>query len=441
MNQLRISATAVKHQSTSLSLADERVGAFLLSFSIFSTFLPIKVYPVVFLATTVYVSIVQRLVLRATWVFWLWLYVAYALFLEWLLSLGLQPLSSHTPLGPEGLMNLTKMITNFIFLTAAVSWSGKTSGRIGLRYLDRTLHLIFFLTFLQLFVYLRHAGFGMIGGANTSHAAAEMYDPSLCFWGMADKNVFGARIAVFGFVYILNYFVRVGKVPVWRTVVVMLCALLSNSRTPMAALFIGLVYVLFRALHLRGRIALGAVVAAITPFLLFRLLRLDSMLDTSDGMGVRIVYWSTFFSRFTHLSLFGSGFMSAGTFLGRYSPFYMGEPHLHNLFLNNYLDFGIFGCVFYLLFLTSFYRYCKASFPVRFEWYWTAAFLPLVSIMLILSTGYESDTVVYLTAVVLIGKASSSSRRVGDRKTSRLHLAVKQVRRYCATINGEDALR
>jgi len=175
-----------------------------------------------------------------------------------------------------------------------------------------------------------------------------------------------------------------------------------------------LFFIVFRRSGLRGKIALTAIVFAITPYFLFKLLRVDSLMSPSDGMGVRIIYWSTFFSHFKTLSMLGSGFMSAQPFLTRYSPIYLGEPHLHDLFLNAYLDFGVPGLSFYVLFLTFFYRYCKSRFPVSFRWYWTAAFLPLISIMLTLSTGYESDTVIYLLVVLIIGQdaARTSQMRI-----------------------------
>jgi hypothetical protein len=134
-----------------------------------------------------------------------------------------------------------------------------------------------------------------------------------------------------------------------------------------------------------------------------RLLRFDSLLDSGDGMGIRIIYWLTFFQHFTEISIFGRGFMSGRNFLSTNAPYYLGEPHLHNLFLNNYLDFGVIGFVAYIFFLVSFYTFCKRTSGIWFEAYWIAAFLPILAIMTTLSTGYESDTVIYLAGIYATG--------------------------------------
>jgi len=348
------------------------------------------------------------------WVAWLSVYIAYALLLTFLYSgLGLQAHALDTPIGPEELTNLVKLIVNSFFLVAVVNWSKDTYTPTLRRHLDLMLHCTFALILLQLIVYIEHSGFDKIGSSESSNAAGYLYDPALCFWGVPEKNVFGAKIALFGFIYLFNYYIWEHRLPIWRAVIVFLCAFLSNSRTPMAALFIGIIYVLFRHLRIGGRVVLSLCVTAILPFILGRLLRVDNFLDPDDGMGVRIVYWSTFFSRFSDVSIFGRGFMSAGKFLATYSPIYLGEPQIHNLFLNNYLDFGIFGSLSYVLFLVFFYRFCQRDSAVWASWYWTGAFLPLLAIMLTLSTGYDSDTAVYLSAIYIIGHCAS-------RKTSRL---------------------
>jgi hypothetical protein len=284
-----------------------------------------------------------------------------------------------------------------------------TSGR-------RAPYFVFF-TAAQLFVYQIHAGFPSLI-ASSSSSASDLYDQRFCFWGMADKNVFGARIALFGFLYLLSFFIRRRRFPIWRTLIVLLCAFLSGSRTPMAALFIGICYVLYRTSRIKGRLALGTFVAVISPFALLRLIRIDTIFEPSDGMGVRIIYWSTFIQHFRTLSAFGSGFMSAHKFLGAYSPLYLGEPHLHNIFLNNYLDFGLPGFVTYLGFMISFYLFCKRDSPVWFRWYWTSAFLPLVALMLTLSTEYDSDTFVYLSFIYIIGHCTRDAQFVRKVKFS-----------------------
>jgi O-Antigen ligase len=342
---------------------------------------------------------------KMSWTIWLWLYIGYAVLIALLLNAAIFGVT-YLPFGVEQITNLAKLVIGGFFLVSVINWASLNNGLKLRRQLDWVLHCSFFLTLVQLLVYEAHNGFGQII-AGSSSEAAEMYVPSLCFWGIPDKNVFGARIALFGFLYLFNYFIWTRRFPLSRTILVLTCAFLSNSRTPMAALFLGIAYVLFRKFRYKGKIALIAAIAAISPFLLIRLLRVDSLFDTSDGFGIRIIYWSTFFTHFSNLPQFGSGFMSGGKFLSDNSPIYLGEPHLHNLFLNNYLDFGIPGFVAYIGFLVALYRFCKRDSKVWFPWYWTAAFLPLLSIMSTLSTGYESDTWVYLAAVYVIGHSAA----------------------------------
>lgn len=390
---------------TRLIVTKEWIGSALISISMLSTFSPFKIYPVLFFCTAIYLLATSPRMKKMWWAGWLLAYICYVLLQTALFrGFGLQGLSDQPDMGVEAVSNFVKLIVNNLFLIAVVNWASLNSVQVLRRHLDKVLHISFALTLLQLAVYIRYAGFEHII-ADTSSAASLMYDPRLCFWGMADKNVLGGRIALFGFVYILNYFISHQQIPIWRTFIVLLCAFLSNSRTPMVALVLGLVYVLYKHLRAGRRVVLILAVLALSPFMLMRLIRVDSLLDTNDGMGIRLIYWSTFWDHFKELSLWGSGFLSAHGFLTKYSPVYLGEPHLHNIFLNNYLDFGIIGFILYSLFVVAFYRYCKRQ-QVWFKWYWRAAFIPIIGLMLTLATEYDSDTAVYLACIFVIGSTS-----------------------------------
>lgn len=350
-------------------------------------------------------------ILRQPWVLCLSLFAGYAL-LSLISSLfQIKPASVHDALAADKITNAIKFIINFFFLICGMSWFSNFRRKTSVAALDNTLHIVFLFTIVQLLVYIAHAGGTSIGTAVDSSTAAAIYDPSYFFWGMPDKNVLGARIALFGFLYILMALVRNNKFPFYRCTVVLLSAFLSNSRTPMVALFIGIAFVIFRRSRLSGKILLVLIVSGIAPFFLVTLIRFDSLFSSSDGMGVRLVYWSTFLTHLKTLPMLGSGFMSAEPFLTKYSPIYLGEPHLHNVFFNTYLDFGLPGICLYTLFLLFFYRSCKKTISVPYSWYLPSAFLPLIAIMLTLSTGYESDTVLYLLTLFIIGRTSPNCRR------------------------------
>ena len=137
------------------------------------------------------------------------------------------------------------------------------------------------------------------------------------------------------------------------------------------------------------------------PFILQKIIRIDNLTASNDGMGVRLVYWEAFFRNFTEISPLGNGFMSAPEFLVKHAGFYRGEPHIHNTFLTCYLELGIIGLISYCLFLFYFFIECKQK--LMNNKFWLVAFLPLLSIMMILYSGYDNDIVIYLTMIYLLG--------------------------------------
>src|SRR5690606_17477680 len=115
----------------------------------------------------------------------------------------------------------------------------------------------------------------------------------------------------------------------------------------------------------------------------------------------------------TAISPMGNGFLSAPEFLTEYAQFYRGEPHIHNTFMSNYLEMGVVGFISYFLFLIYFYLDCQHK--LNNSKFWLVAFLPLLSIMMILYSGYDNDIVIYLTMIFMLG-----SIRMIDFKTTRM---------------------
>src|SRR5690606_30662451 len=128
---------------------------------------------------------------------------------------------------------------------------------------------------------------------------------------------------------------------------------------------------------------------------------------------VRLVYWRAFFEDFPAISPFGVGFTRAPEFLEAHASFYRGEPHIHNTFMNNYLELGIIGFFSYILFLVFFYSEGMKMLPERN--FWVMAALPMLSIMMILYSGYDNDIVLYLILIFMLG-----SIRFIDFKTIRM---------------------
>src|SRR5690606_8572691 len=226
------------------------------------------------------------------------------------------------PSGQAELTNFLKLLVNFMFLFTAVIWlAQRYNGRL-LGWVDVTLHVVLALTLLQLLVYHQAAGFRWLGGAATSAQGSALYQSGTYFWGLDDKNMFGARIALLGFVYVLLPVVRLQAIVWWRIVLVLLLAWLSLSRTPMVALLMGVGFLVWLAATTRWRVVLGALVLLALPVVAQRVIRLENITASNDGMGVRLTYWRAFFEHFSAISPLGNGFMSGGDFLSRYAAFY-----------------------------------------------------------------------------------------------------------------------
>ncbi|PPL03468.1 O-Antigen ligase [Parapedobacter indicus] len=358
-----------------------------------AVFLPVKIYPLVFLLALLGYFWDTPVLLRHYWVWSLGVFTGYAS-LVFLINLPEE--------GREA-TNFLKLPINFCYLYFAVGWLAQRDNTRLLRWVDVTLHLVLGLTLLQLLLYHQVAGFRWLGGAPSSAHGSALYQASHYFWGLDDKNMFGARIALLGFVYVLLPVVQKQKLVWWRIGLVWGLAWLSLSRTPMVALLLGIFCLLWAGTTVRWRVVLGALALLAIPFVAEKVVRVDTLMASNDGMGVRLVYWKAFFQHFTAISPLGNGFMSGGDFLGRYADFYHGEPHIHNTFFNCYLDFGIIGLASYALFLFYFYRFCMEK--RKNHGFWWVAFLPLLAILMILYSGYDNDIVLYLILVFLLGSS------------------------------------
>jgi len=384
-----------QHTNTTANLDRTALGEVLFCLALLAVFLPVKVYPLVFLLASLFFAWDTPKLLRHYWVLFLFVFTGYATLL-FLVDL---------PADRREMTNFLKLPINFGYLYFAVGWMAQRDNSRLLRWIDITLLIALGLTLLQLLAYHHAAGFRWIGGAPSSAHGSALYQPALYFWGLDDKNMFGARIALLGFAYVLLPVVRWHAIVWWRIALVLLLAWLSLSRTPVVALLIGIFCLLWAAVGGRWRIVLGAAAVLGVPIVAQKVVRITSITASNDGMGVRLTYWKAFFEHFTAISPLGNGFMAGRDFLGQYAAFYHGEPHIHNTFLSSYLDFGIIGLLSYVLFLFYFYRFCLEKQPLN-RVFWWISLLPLLAIMMILYSGYDNDIVLYLLLVFLLGSGS-----------------------------------
>jgi len=367
------------------------INNWLFFISILSIDFPVKVYPIIFVIASISFLYEAKTVKIGTWSLFLIFYSLYAIVM-FLVSGNFDELR---------LINFYKIFINFFFLFASICWLGSKKLTNTIQFVDIALHITFFLIFAQLMLYHKDAGFQYITGIKSSNEGNTIYKTSLFFWGLDNKNLFGARIATLGFPYILIPAVKSNKISFFRIAVVVGLAFLSMSRTPLFAVLLGLIYIILnkKGVYIKAMLITGMIMAL--PYFLQKVLRVNDIVGGDDGMAIRLIYWGAFFNHFDKISIFGEGFLAADKFLSRYSPFYAGEPNIHNTFLNNYLDFGVFGLLFYVGFLYYLYKYFNIVYTNKK--YWIAAFIPILSTMMLLYPGYDNDIIVYLVLIFLIG--------------------------------------
>jgi hypothetical protein len=359
--------------------------------SLISIFLPWKVYPLFFLLTSLFLLWESRPFTFKKWTVALAIYVAYGLAI-----FGLN-YSGQTP----EISSAAKLLINMFFLTGSVHWLSRRDNGNLTYFLDWTLGVLLLLTLIQLLVYHASFDFRLIFGSDSSGQASGLYRSGLYYWGLDDKNMFGARIALLGFVFVFIPVLRKDKLSVLRVIFVFLVAFLSLSRTPMVALLIGVFALTWMILERRWRIVLLVTMAAALPFFLTQVVRIDSITSSNDGMGIRLIYWRAFFTHFSDLSIWGGGFLEAGRFLRENAEFYRGEPHIHNTFMTTYVEFGVIGFLSFFTFVLLFFKVCYQQ--ITQIGLWIVLFLPILAIMMILYSGYDNDVAVYFVLVWLVG--------------------------------------
>jgi|GEM_PF-459446 len=301
--------------------------------------------------------------------------------------------------------NLLKLGINVCFLYTAVIWLNRRNNALLMHWVDKTLLIILILCLLQLLVYHQAFHFKLLLGVASSNEASTLYNARLFFWGLDDKNMFGARLALLGFLFILLPVSYAQKLASWRIIFVFALGYLSLSRTPVVALILGVFFLIWIIAKTPIRIGLLVFLGATLPYIAKKLIRVEHIAASNDGMGVRLAYWKTFFRHFEEISPLGNGFLRGGEFLKENAPFYHGEPHIHNTFLSCYLELGLIGFFSYTLFLIYYYRFCLTKLPLPL--FWLAAFLPLIAIMMILYSGYDNDIVLYLSLIFLMGSIAN----------------------------------
>ncbi|HCB1497650.1 O-antigen ligase-like membrane protein [Klebsiella oxytoca] len=309
----------------------------------------------------------------------------------------------------EAELAISKLIFNCSFflvisISAIFSKHSINNDFHALKIIERYLAVVVILSFVQILILQIMSG-GVRFSSDNSYTAGLMFTDHQIFWGVADKNIMGAKISLFGFLHSYVYYRLKGKVSYLFGFIYIVCSALTLSRTSLllsALTFLLLVFFTIKPIYRYYLILPLIFIIGIAAFpMIASLVRLDSITNVSrdDGMGIRVLYWSAFFSRLPDISIWGEGLLSAGDFLGQYSV--TGSANnMHNLYINNYLDLGIPGSVFYLGFLVSIFK--KICSRNKNTIHSLLILAPIVVVTNTLYTGYDNDTWIYYSLALVI---------------------------------------
>ncbi|HDC4344243.1 TPA: O-antigen ligase family protein [Klebsiella quasipneumoniae] len=319
----------------------------------------------------------------------------------------------------ESTLAITKLAFNggfFIIICVAAVFSQRdVSDYIKFRtlhILERYLATIVILSLIQVTLLQLISG-GIRFSSDSSYTAGLMFTDHTIFWGVQDKNIMGAKIALFGFLHAYVYYRLKNKINYFFGAIYVLCSAMTLSRTSLLLSFLTfflLVFLIIKPIYRYYIIIPLVILGGIIAFpKLAELVRLDSITNVSrdDGMGIRILFWTAFFSRISDVSFWGNGLLSASDFLGRYSV--TGSANnMHNLYINNFLDLGVPGSLFYFGFLISMYILIyKRTRDLKNTILMLA---PIFVITNTLYTGYDNDTWMYYSVVFVLSNIQFSNK-------------------------------
>lgn len=367
--------------------------------TLLSTFIPYKVYPITFLIYFFLVlcsGVTKRNSVAALLAV---LFIFYGLLVFFVIGGDAE----------NGDLAITKLVLNgsfFVFSCLSLSLFNRNINEAHsyLIIFEKYLKVAIILSLVQVLILQLQSG-GFRFSSENSYLAGLMFTEHTMFWGVQDKNMYGAKIALFGFLHAFISLRIKGKINYTYGALYLLTSALTLSRTSLLlALLTFSVLIFFKIKPYLRYLVISPILVVVGAFILPKLavlMRLNSIANVNmdDGMGIRIMFWTAFFQRVHELPLIGSGILSASQFLGRFSA--TGSANnMHNLYINTYLDLGVVGLSLYLMLLISvffsLYKYTK-SIQSSF-----ILFSPLLILTNTLYTAYDNDPWIYLSAIVII---------------------------------------
>jgi len=267
----------------------------------------------------------------------------------------------YTDINPDIVTAITKLsISSILIISCSIFHYDTSKSREMLSVLNKYLTVIVILSLAQVVILHVQSGWNFIFASN-SYDASKLFTNNHSYFGGDDKNMFGAKVALFGLLQYVSSSILKKKNTNRMLALSFLSGALSMSRTPVAFLLAAFIIYKFAikkgfALKIITVVIFGFFLAAASPYII-EYLRIDSVISgqRSDGMAIRILYWVAVLSNIDVIGMMGNGILSARQFLTEYSVYYNGEPNVHNLYLNTFLDLGFIGLFLYSGFFASLY--------------------------------------------------------------------------------------
>jgi len=373
----------------------------------------IKVYPVVFLLFSASLLLlwitpqpIALLSKRLGYIWWgCWLYVLYAA-------------TNYLLLGGSGYY-LLKLCSNVAFFAAITIYcqlacvSGNES--MARRSLICACIVVVTLSCLQVLSCVARGNLWLLPLHITSSTEAyAIQDAATIYFGDANKNIWASKVVLS---YLSFIALRGDKWKGWGIALfcmVLIILVYTSSRTAELAFLLGLLFHwawrLRRNGRISGKLALVLLTLALTPVAI-SILRLPSTVSdiaessSNDGFFARLVLWSYFAGA---APLFGIRECLVGHGVFSVAPFVSSqfeEDNLHNVFLNQFYDFGLIGLVLYGSFLVYWFRTTVS------EWRW----LIVPALVIILNSqyvGYDAELMLcYSLGILLTYSPDTEARR------------------------------
>ncbi|MBM0491903.1 hypothetical protein GNZ06_07875 [Aeromonas jandaei] len=373
-----------------------------------STFVPIKVYPLFFILSCC--IFLWEIDLKSKVNIWVYILIAFSC------QVGVSFL--FTEKNDEIYTAFFKYLIGFLQLIAIIFCrSFKNGGKEELSILGRYLNIIMLLLFAQM-LYL-HLSYGSITLSSASSAdASNIFNSASILFGVDDKNIFGAKCALYGFAATTVFYFQYRRFPLLLILLVTVTCALTLSRTSILFYVLSMAFFWICVKIDEGKKTLVYSIALL--MLVFLLISIPTLstyfrisaitnLEHGDGMSLRLIYWLTLFQHGSSISPLGNGILAGADFLGKYSDYYNGEPNLHNLFLNNYLDLGFLGFILYMSFFITYVMFINSVLNRPRAGYLFG--IPAFIIMNTLYTAYDNDMWVYFSLSYIISIYSYNVRK------------------------------